>query len=135
MTRIPAPLCATCSTAWSLANDGPTSTPTWRTPPSPGGPRRSSGATPVPPASLAAAWRALYCQYWLALADVLVAQPEAIRLSDPRLRRAAAALAAGRLVADYTFEPTSPTDGQSIAAGAMAHHDYFPLSPVVYWWR
>ena len=53
----------------------------------------------------------------------LVAQREAIRLSDPRLRRAAAALAAGHLVADYTLEPTSPIDGQQMVADALAHHD------------
>ena len=82
-----------------------------------------SGAAPMPPASLVAAWRALYRQCWLAQADVLLTQHEAIRLSDPRLRRAAAALAAGHLVADYTLEPASPIDGQAMAADAMAHHE------------
>ncbi len=77
----------------------------------------------APPAALVAAWRALYRQCWLAQADMLVAQREAIRLSDPRLRRAAAALAAGHLFADYTLEPTSPIDGQQMVADALAHHD------------
>ena len=82
-----------------------------------------SGAAPVPPESLVAAWRALYRQCWLAQADVLLAQAEAIRLSDPRLRRAAAALAGGHLVADHTLEPASPIDGHQMAADAMAHHE------------
>lgn len=81
-----------------------------------------SGAASVPPASLVAAWRALYRQRWLAQADVLLAQAEAIRLSDPRLRRAAAALAGGHLVPDYTLEPASPIDGHQMAADAMAEH-------------
>jgi hypothetical protein len=70
-----------------------------------------------------AAWRSLYRRCWLAQADVLVAQHEAIRLSDPRLRRAAAALAAGHLVADYTLEPASPIDGRAAETDAMAHHE------------
>ena len=77
----------------------------------------------MPPASLVAAWRALYRQCRLAQADMLVAQAEAIRLSDPRLRRAAAALAGGHLVPDYTLEPASPIDGHQMAADAMAHHE------------
>ena len=82
---------------------------------------RSDGAA-VPPTSLVAAWRALYRQCWLAQADVLLAQAEAIRLSDPRLRRAAAALAGGHLVPDYNLEPASPIDGHQMAADAMAEH-------------
>ena len=82
-----------------------------------------SGAAAVPPASLVAAWRALYRHCWLAQADVLLTQHEAIRLSDPRLRRTAATLAAGHLVADYTLEPASPIDGQQMVEDAMAHHE------------
>jgi hypothetical protein len=82
-----------------------------------------SGAVPMLPASLVAAWHVLYRQCWLAQADVFVDQAQAIRLSDPRLRRAAAALAAGHLVADCTLEPASPIDGRAAEADAMAEHD------------
>lgn len=77
----------------------------------------------MPPAPLVAAWRAHYRQCWLAQVDVLLAQAEAIRLSDPRLRRVAAALAGGRLVPDYTLEPAAPIDGRQMAAFAVAEHE------------
>ena len=75
-----------------------------------------------PPMSLVEAWRQLSRQSWLAQVDRLLAQREAITLSDPLLRRPAATLAAGGLVADYELVRENPRDGQAAANEAMAEH-------------
>jgi hypothetical protein len=82
----------------------------------------AEGDGALPPVSLVVAWRSLARQCWLAQADRLFAQRQAIALSDPLLRRPAAALAAGDLVADYELERENPVDGREAADEAMAEH-------------
>ena len=76
-----------------------------------------------PPVSLVEAWRRRFRQCWLAQVERLFAQRQAIALNDPLLRRLAAALAAGRLVADYELERENPVDGRAEADEAMAEHE------------
>jgi hypothetical protein len=75
-----------------------------------------------PPITLVEAWRRVYRQCWLAQAERLLAHRQAIALGDPLLRRPAAALARGDLVADYELERTEPLDGRAAADAAMAEH-------------
>ena len=72
---------------------------------------------------LLAAWRSLYRDCWLAQADVLLGPNEAVRLGDPRVRRPAAALAAGELVDDSTLQRDDPIDGRAALEGALAEYE------------
>ncbi len=76
-----------------------------------------------PPVSLVEAWRRRFRQCWLAQVERLFAQRQAIALGDPLLRRPAATLAAGHLVADYELERENPVDGRAAADEAMAEHE------------
>lgn len=75
------------------------------------------------PRDLLTAWRALSREYWLAQADVLLGDNEAVRLADPRLRRAAAALATGEVTDDLAFRPSHPVDGRMAFEAALAEHE------------
>ncbi len=76
-----------------------------------------------PPTSLVESWRRCFRRCWLAQADRLLALRPAITLGDPLLRRPAARLAAGGLLADYELVREDPTDGQAAADEAMAEHE------------
>jgi hypothetical protein len=80
-------------------------------------------AEAVPPASLVAAWRAIYRECWLAQADWLLGDNDAIRLGDPRLCRPAAAVAAGDLADERDLRAVSPIDGPAALDEAMAEHE------------
>ena len=60
---------------------------------------------------------------WLAQADLLLGPNEAVRLGDPRVRRPAAALAAGELVDDSTLQRGDPIDGRGALEGALAEYE------------
>jgi hypothetical protein len=83
---------------------------------------KADGVTPVP-ASVLAAWRAIYRQSWLAQAEVLLGENEAVSHQDPRLLRPAAALAAGHLVRDRDLRPVGSLDGARLHDEAMAEHE------------
>jgi hypothetical protein len=76
-----------------------------------------------PPMELVNSWRALSRRCWLAQADRLLAQRQAIALGDPHLRRVAATLARGDLVADHELVRQHPIDGQRASDEAMAEHE------------
>jgi len=77
----------------------------------------------VPPASLVAAWRAVYGECWLAQAEWLLSENAAVRVSDPRLCRPAATVAAGDLADERDLRPGSPVDGHLALDEAMAEHE------------
>jgi hypothetical protein len=76
-----------------------------------------------PPMALVEGWRRVYRQCWLAQAERLLAQRQAIALGDPLVRRPAAMLAAGGLVADYELERKDPIDGRAVAEAAITEHE------------
>jgi hypothetical protein len=82
--------------------------------------KTAGGSAPAP---VLAAWRALYRRRWLAQADLLLSGSEAVRMADPRLRRVAAAVAVGDLVADRDLEPQGILDGNRLYDEAMAEHE------------
>ncbi len=75
------------------------------------------------PASLIAAWRAVYRECWLAQAEWFLGDNAAVRLGDPRLRRPAAEVARGDLANDRDLRPVSPIDGHAAVDEAMAEHE------------
>jgi hypothetical protein len=83
---------------------------------------KADGVTPVP-ASVLAAWRAIYRQCWLSQAEVLLDTNEAVSHRDPRLLRPAAALAVGHLVRDRDLRPAGSLDGARLHDEAMAEHE------------
>jgi hypothetical protein len=83
---------------------------------------KADGATAAPAAVLSA-WRAIYRQCWLSQAQELLHANDAISHRDPRLRRPAAALAAGHLVNERDLRPTGSLDGAQLHDGAMAEHE------------
>ncbi|MGH9055727.1 MAG: replication-relaxation family protein [Acidimicrobiales bacterium] len=76
-----------------------------------------------PPVSLVEGWRQVFRQCWLAQAERLMGQRQAVALGDPRLRPTAGALARGELVADYELECSDPIDGRAAVDAAMAEHE------------
>jgi hypothetical protein len=76
-----------------------------------------------PPADLVRSWRALSRRCWAAQVDRLLAQRQAIAVSDPHLRPLTATLANGGLVADHELVRERPTDGREAADEAMAEHE------------
>ncbi len=82
-----------------------------------------AGAGSGPPADLLSAWRTLYRDCWLVQADVLLGANEAVRLGDPRLRRPAAALAAGELADDSALQRNDPIDGRAAFDLALAEYE------------
>ena len=83
--------------------------------------RTANGSSPL--VDLLAAWRSLYRDCWLDQADVLLGPNEAVRLGDPRVRRPAAALAAGELVDDSTLQRDDLIDGRAALEGALANYE------------
>ena len=83
--------------------------------------RTTNGSSP--PIDLLGAWWSLYRDCWLAQADALLEPNEAVRLGDPRVRRPAAALAAGELVDDFTLQRDEPIDGRAALEGALAEYE------------
>lgn len=75
------------------------------------------------PAEVMAGWRSLYQQCWLSQAEALLGQNEAVTRRDPRLRRPAAAVAAGGLAADRDLQPGDVLDGDRLHDEAMAEHE------------
>ncbi len=90
-----------------------------------------TGAGAVPPASLVAAWRAVYRGCWLVQADWLLGDNAAVRVADPRLCRPAAAVAGGDLADERDLRPVSPIDGHAALDEAMAEHERLRSAAVV----
>lgn len=75
------------------------------------------------PMPLVEGWRRVFRQCWLAQAELLLAQRQAIALGDPRLRQPAATLATGGLLSDHALVCTEPVDGRAATDAAMAEHE------------
>ena len=77
---------------------------------------------PPPPAPVVTGWHRLYRKLWIEQANRLVDRA-ASSVNDPRLRRPAAALAAGELVEPWRLGREGSVDGDAASAEAALDHE------------